>query len=360
MGNPALSTGASMLDLLFAGLKAVPALATALVVTLSTAVHGAGDHSGYDRLDVKAAHRSGLVSASVWYPDSGGGNPGLIGDNAVIAGTPARVGATLADGQFPLVLLSHGSGGNMDGHAWLSSELAARGIMVLAVNHPGSTSGDSSARRSVDLASRAADLTAALDTLLGDPNFGPHVDRSRIVAVGFSLGGATALNLGGLVADRSAFAAYCARIAGPHDCGWFKAGGVDPATLPESFSATRADPRVTAVAAVDPAFGDTFTPESIAAFGKPALFINLGEADRWRAVDVGPSGNDLAGRLPGARLDVIAPAWHFSFLGICKAEGRDILIREKDDPICDDPSGSDRADVHRRAIDTIAAFVNGR
>ncbi len=270
------------------------------------------------------------------------------------------VGATVAGARHPLVLLSHGSGGNMDGLAWLSSELAAEGVMVLAVNHPGSTSGDSSARRSVDLASREADLSAALDTLLADPAFASHVDPQAITAAGFSLGGATALNLGGLVADRGAFAAYCAAIKGPHDCGWFERGGVDVANLPGSFSATAADPRVSAVIAIDPAFGDSYTAESIAAFDKPALFVNLGEADRWRAVDVGPDGSNLAGRLPGARYSVIAPAWHFSFLGICKPDGRQILIDEKDDPVCDDPSGADRADVHARAVAAILDFVAHR
>ena len=70
---------------------------------------------------------------------------------------------------------------------WLSSRLAARGAIVLAVNHPGTTSGDSSPRRTTRLAPRAADLGAALEAVLGDPQFAPHIDRERISAVGFSL-----------------------------------------------------------------------------------------------------------------------------------------------------------------------------
>lgn len=348
-----------MYEFLLTSLKAIPSLLATAFAAIQPAF-AADAVAGYDRFDVMAAHRSGLVAASVWYPAGPSGNPGLIGDNAVIQGVQASVGATVAGERHPLVLLSHGSGGNMDGLAWLSSQLAAHGVMVLAVNHPGSTSGDSSPRRSVDLAAREADLSVALDKLLAEPAFGPHVDRTAITAAGFSLGGATALNLGGLVADRGAFAAYCAAIKDPHGCGWYQRGGVGGDNLPESFSATTADPRVSGVIAIDPAFGDTFTAESIAAFGKPALFINLGEADRWRAVDVGPSGNDLAGRLPGARYTVIAPAWHFSFLGLCKPEGRQILIDTKDDPVCDDPKGTDRADVHARAVAAILDFVAHR
>ncbi|MFC7421186.1 hypothetical protein ACFQNF_15090 [Iodobacter arcticus] len=42
--------------------------------------------------------------------------------------------------------------------AWLASALAQRGVLVLAVNHPGSMSGDSSPRQSLLLDERAADL----------------------------------------------------------------------------------------------------------------------------------------------------------------------------------------------------------
>src|SRR5919201_3965908 len=94
--------------------------------------------AGYDRFEIAAPHRAAPIAGSVWYPVGTPTYRGLIGDNAVFEGTPAYVGAAIADGRFPLVLLSHGSGGNMDNLSWLSSRLALRGAMVLAVNHPGS------------------------------------------------------------------------------------------------------------------------------------------------------------------------------------------------------------------------------
>lgn len=337
------------------GLASVATLFSLAIVS----AQAADDLPGYDRLDVEAAHRAGMVAASVWYPASTEPYAVPIGENPVFRGSPARVGAAVAEGRFPIVLLSHGSGGNMDGLGWLSSELARAGVMVLAVNHPGSTSRDSSPRRSVDLRAREADLSAALDAVLANPAFAPHVDPQRIVAAGFSLGGATALNLGGLKADPADFATYCTTFGDSvQDCAFLKSGGVDPAALPAGFSQTEGDQRVTAVVAIDPAFGDSYTAESVAAFGKRALLVNLGgEADRWRAVDVGPSGANLAARLPGARYTVIKPAWHFSFLGLCKPEAAALLLAEKDDPVCDDPAGADRADVHRRAAAAILSFV---
>jgi predicted dienelactone hydrolase len=349
-----------MFDRLIAGLGSAAALALAILT--AAPAQAADELPGYDRLDVKAAHRAGRIAASVWYPASTGLYSVPIGENAVFQGNRALVGAAVAEGRFPLVLLSHGSGGNMDGLGWLSSQLARAGVMVLAVNHPGSTSGDSSPRRSGDLVAREADLSAALDAVLADPAFAPHVDPTRIIAAGFSLGGATALNLGGLQADRAAFAAYCAKFgAAAQDCAFLRSGGVDPADLTPAFSDTGGDPRVTAVVGIDPAFGDSYTAGSVAAFDRRALLLNLGgEADRWRAVDVGPSGSNLAARLPGARYAVIEPAWHFSFLGLCKPEAAALLAEERDDPVCDDPAGSDRAEIHRRAVDRILAFIEER
>lgn len=70
------------------------------------------------------------------------------------------------------MVLSHGTGGSTDDFAWLSSQLAVRGAMVVAVNHPGSTRGDLSPQRT-KLTDRAADLKATLTHILADPLFGP-------------------------------------------------------------------------------------------------------------------------------------------------------------------------------------------
>lgn len=318
----------------------------------------ADDIAGYDRITVQAKHRPAPVAGSIWYPTGTPTYRGLIGDNVVFTGSPAYVGAAVADGKFPLILLSHGSGGNMDAISWISSGLARRGAMVLALNHPGSTSGDSSPRRSVRLGERAADLSAALDTLLADPSFAPHIDTTRITAAGFSLGGTTALNLAGLRFDRDAYRDYCAEfLETALDCVFFAKGGVDFSALPEDFAADATDPRITSAVAIDPGMTLTATADSITRTTLPVLLINLGEKDRWHAVDTGPEGSDLARRLPDATLAVMAPAHHFTFLAVCKPEGASILADEKDDPVCDDPEGTDRAAIHDRIIDQIADFL---
>lgn len=212
-------------------------------------------------------------------------------------------------------------------------------------------------RRTLLLDARAADLTAALDQLLADPTFGPHIDRSRITALGFSLGGATALGLGGLRFDGSAFHAHCTRVPNAADCVFLAKGGLDLAALPPGFAADLRDPRVTSLIAIDPGMTYAATPDSAAELTPPTLFINLGTDTLWSAGDVGPEGSGLAARLPDARRAVIAPAHHYTFLAECKPEGPALLAAESDDPVCDDPAGTDRARAHREIIDLIVDFA---
>jgi predicted dienelactone hydrolase len=314
--------------------------------------------AGYDRFEIAAAHRTSLVAVSIWYPVGAPTYRGLIGDNAVFEGTSAYVGAAIAEGRFPLLLLSHGSGGNMDNLSWLSSRLALQGAMVLAVNHPGSTSGDSSPRRSVRLAERAADLSVALDYILADPTFAAHVDRSRITSLGFSLGGATALNLVGARTDRGLYRDYCGRFGGePADCAFLAKGGVDLANMPDAFEGDMRDPRIGSAVAVDPALTYAFTDASVAAMDLPVLLINLGGEERWMAVDASARGSNLTGRLPRVEYATASPASHFTFLALCKPGGRERLAEERDDPVCDDPAGTDRAGIHDEIVERIAEFL---
>lgn len=308
---------------------------------------------GYDRFDLKADHRARPIAASIWYPAANATYRAPIGDGPIFDPTFAFIGPAIAEGEHPLVLLSHGSGGNADSLGWLTSGLVANGAMVLAVNHPGSISGDSSPRRSVDLEARANDLTAALDMILADPAFAPFVNPDQIGVVGFSLGGATALGLAGVRFDGAAQDTNCSTGPEAADCVFFRLGGVRFADYP-GFDADARDPRISQAVIVDPGFGGAVDPESLQDALAGITLINLGDVDRLGAADVGPDGNALANRLPDASYVEIAPANHFTFLGTCKPRATALLEEEQDDPICTDPEGTDRAAVHVQLIKAIA------
>jgi predicted dienelactone hydrolase len=91
-----------------------------------------------------------------------------------------------------LIVLSHGTGGSAQMMAWLGRALASRGYIAAAVNHPGNNALEEyTAEGFLIWWERARDLTSVIDMLVGDSQFGRLIDRSRIGAAGFSLGGYT-------------------------------------------------------------------------------------------------------------------------------------------------------------------------
>ena len=231
--------------------------------------------------------------------------------------------------------------------------------MVVVMNHPGTTTGDSSPRRTVRLSERAADLGAALDHVLSDPEIAQHIDRSRITALGFSLGGSTVMGLAGLRLDPDAYRDYCDRFGeAAQDCLFLMRGGVDFNNLPPEFSADMSDPRFTSIVAVDPGFTYAATPESALEIDVPVQVVSLGDDFPWFATDVRTEGSGLIDMLPNVEHSVIPNAWHYSFLPVCKANAAQLLIEEGEDPICDDPEDWDSGRAHAASVEAIAQFLN--
>lgn len=287
----------------------------------------------------------------LWYPASGAGVPSLLFDSPIFQGVPVQPDAAIRPGRWPLVLLSHGFGGNLRSLSWLGAGLAQQGAVVIAVNHPGSTYGDNDLRRSADHGSRVKDLKAALDALLADPMMGPHIDVQRIYAAGFSLGGWTALSMGGLRGDLNTYARYCAE-SGHRHCRDIARAGIDLTQLDAAqWNRSYRDPRVKALAAIDPALHHGLNASHASDMVDKVLLIGLGQgAHRLPDTDFSPPGSALTQILPGVRVEVMAPAFHFSALPVCKPAGPRLLAEENDDPVCSDPPGSDRSALHGRIV----------
>lgn len=108
---------------------------------------------------------------------------------------------------YPLVLLSHGTGGSAAGLEWLARRLVDRGFAALGVSHHGNTGNEPyRAEGFACLWERAPDLSYMLDhsdAWLRD--LSGHIDTTRVFAAGFSAGAYSVMLLLGAVAQFSQF-----------------------------------------------------------------------------------------------------------------------------------------------------------
>lgn len=326
---------------------------TALTLAASTAQ---ADIAGYTPLVFDAPHHGRDVLGAVWYPAQDDGRTFNFAENGVFHGVEVTEEASVQDGTFPVVLLSHGMGGNIRSLAWLASALAERGAIVVSVNHPNSTWGDFDLKAGMAHGTRAQDLSVALDALTADPLFADHLDTSRVMAAGFSYGGWTALSLGGVMGDHAGYVAHCAdHGAASSHCDGLMSAEIQLAEAdPEVWNASYADPRVTHVVAIEPGLTWGLGADEVSGLVPDVTLISLGDGDdRMLATDYDASG--FASLIPEVTNLPITPAFHFSALPLCKPMGAAILQEEGDDPVCTDPGGADRAAIHQAIVDQMAA-----
>ena len=208
---------------------------------------------------------------------------------------------------------------------------------------------------------RTEDLRAALDWLAAQSDLAAHADFSRIYAVGFSAGGWTALSLGGLRADLEGYGVHCETAPpSPWHCADLARRGADlNAYSATVWNASRKDDRIRAVAAIDPALTYGLGKIHARDLVDKVLLIGFGDTEtRLLATDFSETGSGFAAHLPDAEIETMAPATHFSALPPCKPQGPSILSEEGDDPLCNDPQGTERAALHKRVVARIAAFLD--
>lgn len=267
----------------------------------------------------------------VWYPAAPGS--GAPPASYAVAGIVELIPPHALDappvaegGPFPVVIYSHGSGGD-DLLAYPYAELfASHGWVLVSPNHVGNTALDglegTTAPFTVTMLHRPLDISAILDWLesglSGDPLEGV-ADTSRVFLFGHSFGGYTTLAAAGADLDVDHVIAGC---EGSTDVGC--------TTLladPELQAALRTDfgdPRIDAIGLQAAALVDDFAAGAIAGIDVPAL-LTSGRLDltaphdtqavpAWAALD---GAGDLWVDMPRGA--------HYSFITICTDLVPDLL-----------------------------------
>lgn len=333
-----------------------------LLLCLTTHTFADDTPIGFQRSTLPDTDNIRPLEMVVWYPSRATTSaPKLIADNPAFVGVLSVENAAPAEGEHPLVVLSHGYRGNWTNQAWLASALAHQGYIVAAVNHPGSTTHDRSPQAAAQLWQRPADIGRAIDAVTAQPaKFGAVATR-RIAVIGHSLGGWTAMEIAGARFDTDLFARDCSVHQKLASCSVYQT--MNPASNPASkarLAADLRDKRVTAVVALDLGLSRGFTDASLAALPVPVLVIAAGVPSEDLPAEL--ESADLAKRLPkpSSQYVEIGDASHFCFLSLCKPGAMAML--EEDVPgdgiICTDgEAGRAREVIQQQVISLISEFL---
>ncbi|TFW30895.1 alpha/beta hydrolase family protein [Massilia horti] len=313
---------------------------TLWVISLMWAVqcHAAGFQS------VELPNEAGTaIKLAIWYPSAA---PTAVRDMGVFTQEVATNGE-IRGKKLPLVIISHGTGGNAFSHYDTALELANAGFVVAALTHPGDNSQDQS--RATDILERPKHVVAVINYMLGDWEKHAALAPDRIGMFGFSSGGFTAVvNVGGKP-DLTLVFEYCKTHAADFVCGLVSSHKEQPRPIAKVVPKQLYDARIKAAVIAAPALGFTFDAASLRDVRLP---IQLWRAEDdvllphpWYAEAVRKS-------LPmEPEYHVVPGAGHFDFLAPCSEKLARIVP-----PICASQDGFDRASFHRRFNAEVVAF----
>lgn len=326
---------------------------------------------------VLEAPRAGLPALEVkaWYPaapSTSGSDaiaypvriklPGFPEDPQTITGAAYPDAAPDTDGgPFPLVVLSHGFGTNPEWYHGLAEHLASHGFVVLGPEHVEHDWFTEVIEASV---ARLEDVSATIDLAEGRPLQG-IVDVERVLVLGHSYGGYTALAAAGARIDMTGLAERCESETRETELAFFcdpflsgapalaeRMGLPEP---PDGLWPALAEPRVDAIVSMA---GDAFMfgPEGLASVRVPTLVLG-GTADSASPWDWGAGLTFDSISSPDRTLVALEGAEHFVVTAPCEdmpwTAG---LPAEYQALFCEDPAW-DKAEGLRVTNHFVTAFA---
>ncbi|MEZ5893494.1 MAG: prolyl oligopeptidase family serine peptidase [Parvularculaceae bacterium] len=281
------------------------------------------------------------VEFGVWSPAAGVPQTQRLGlhEHTVIAD------ALVDGGPYPLVIMSHGTGGHFSGHADTAAALARKGFIVAALTHPGDNWRDQS--RATQIEDRVRAFNAFVSYMLEQWPQHERIDKDRVGAFGFSAGGFTVLAAAGGRPDLSRIYAHCAEHPDFFDCGLINA---QARSLADEWPAIDGA-RLKALAVAAPALGFTFDRDGLKEVAMP---VQLWRADQDEILPAPYYADAVREALPLPPEFHHEPlAGHFDFLAPC-------IDQAAAPEICESKFGLDRDAFHQRFNAEIVRFFEAR
>jgi predicted dienelactone hydrolase len=296
--------------------------------------------AGLQLIEVPADAAGPALKGAVWSPCAAPSGEVRLSATLVV---PAAKDCPVEGTALPLVVISHGRRGSLGGHHDTAETLADAGFVVVALNHPGDTSGDFT--RTDDLSvliERPADIRRLIDFMLGAWPDAARIDSQRIGLFGFSRGGYTGLVAIGGNPDFRKGLAFCPAERSIPMCEQVRNNEIPAEPLTH-------DPRIKAAVLADPGFALLFAADDLKDVKVP---IRL-----WGSAlggdGVVPEGVAAITQMLPTKPDYqVANAGHFAFLTPCPPE-----MAKAVPLLCTDPPGFDRIAFHKTFnADTLAFF----
>ncbi len=250
--------------------------------------------------------------------------------------------AAVAGGGLPLIVMSHGQGGQFSNAFDTAVALANAGFVAAALTHTGDNLHDQS--RVLRIWDRTRQLHVLTDWVLQDWPAHAQIDANRIGVFGFSAGGLTALVAAGGTPDMRRIGPHCAAHPAEFICTLIVRNRGDagkPPALPADVWVH--DPRVKAAVVAAPALGYTFGRTGLAGVHVP---VQLWRAELDHILPQPFYAQAVHDDLPSPpEYHVVTGADHMDFLTPCDAQKARIVPA-----ICESLPGFDRA-AFRKAFD---------
>ena len=233
---------------------------------------------GQTNFTIQDSNRNRPIKTEVWYPTRDTSKFNIVTKYPFLL-PPTSKDAEIIKGTYPLILLSHGTGGNGISLMWLACELASNGYIVAAVDHYGNTYDNKIPENFVKAWDRPQDISFLLSHLLEESDFKTKIDKSKIGMLGFSLGGYTSIALAGGEIDYQLLSAFTKTKEGKNESKLPEMGDVSKLITPQIIERGNRlknlkDTRISAFVALAPAIGQGFKNKSqLKKIDKPILIV---------------------------------------------------------------------------------------
>lgn len=312
---------------------------------------------GQSTIELMDQRRERPIKTEIWYPTKDTTKQNIT-KKYPFKLPPTSKGAEIASGKFPLIMLSHGTGGNRISQMWLACELASNGFIVASVDHYGNTLDNKIPENFVKVWDRPLDVSFTIDHLLTNSHWNSAIDSSKIGMAGFSLGGYTSIALAGGILNYELLRSFSNTEEGKIEFNLPELGDVSKFISPQiiELGNTRykslKDNRISAFAAMAPAIGQGFNNKK--QFDKVDKRILVIGAQNDKRTPINTNAKHYCELIDSSKYNELkGQVGHYVFMNEAKNG-----LKKNAPIIFKDDESVNRKEIHKQVAKTILEFFN--